>query len=61
MNIVTRDEKEEENYIDLSFPGCQVWLPPVLESPCYCSVYSQLLGRGIHEAKFSSEGSKKGA
>lgn len=61
VNIVARDKKEEENDIDLSFPGCHVWLPLVLEHSCYCSNYSQLLGRGIYEAKYSSESSNKKA
>lgn len=51
MNIVSRDKMEEENDIDLSFPGCQVWLPLVLDPPCYCSIYSRLPGRVIYEAK----------
>lgn len=61
MNIVARDKKEEENDIDLSFPGCHVWLPLVLEHSCYCSNYLQLLGRGIYEAKYSSESSNEKA
>lgn len=60
MNIVARDKMEEENDLDLSFPGCQVWLHLFWNLPVNVAFIHGYLAEAFMRLNFQVKAQKKG-